>query len=394
MIRCARLARPTYDAPVSHTTTSALDQLGDRVGSRLGHRLVDRLTAEERPARLALSRVLTYLLVLPVHAITLGFLAGGAVLLAKGDNWPIRILGVFLLLVAVGTGPRLHRRPTGDVLDQQSCPQFTELVAEAARLAGCRPPREVVISPQFNASAGVYGLNRRVLEVGAPLWAVLTPGGRAALLGHELGHFAHGDLLQGRAVAWARQTLVHWHDVATPLGTVARGYGGLALVLMRVLLVVPRLLIEVYLMLLDVAIAPSHRRQEHLADLAAVSAGGTEGAVELLEVLLNVDGFEVTANTAAIRPDRPDIFRSLQDRADSYSPDQRRNLRLHGEREKSRIDASRPATYLRLRLVEARPQSAPRIVLDGDRIRAIDAELQPAMQAAFTALGEHHRHVR
>ena len=84
---------------------------------------------------------------------------------------------------------------------------------------GARGVDTIVVEPDVNAAVTTYGPRRRVLHLGLGLWAVLTPRQKVALLGHELGHFANGDIRHGVVVGSALHTLRLWVVVLLARGS-------------------------------------------------------------------------------------------------------------------------------------------------------------------------------
>jgi Zn-dependent protease with chaperone function len=234
----------------------------------------------------------------------------------------------------------------------------------------------------YNAFASRVGVRRRALGIGAPLWTAADPETRAFILGHELGHFAHGDLTESLLVGGALQTLGHWRDIATPGD---ESIYDIASAPIRGLLIA-------YGLAIYFLAAPSHRRSELLADLAAARGVGTKAGVRAMEFMLAVDALGVAANRAAVHPDRPDMADALRT-AGSRSEEMRAADRARGAAEHTRIDQSHPATSDRLRLLESRPASQPAVVITENRMDQIDAELEPHLAAALKRLGEAYRHV-
>ncbi|GAA3435998.1 M48 family metallopeptidase [Kutzneria kofuensis] len=85
---------------------------------------------------------------------------------------------------------------TGSVLvDEEDAPELWTFVKQVAAEAGIRPPDELRLTGEVNASvsedARLLGLlpGRRRLHLGLPLLATLSANELRALLGHEFGHY-------------------------------------------------------------------------------------------------------------------------------------------------------------------------------------------------------------
>lgn len=355
-----------------------------RFADRLAQRMVDGLVGP--PGwflKWRLDRLLATLLALPVHLVTVALLLVGGWLLLDGDTWLLRILGVVCLLAGVVTRPRLFGRPQHVVrLERTEAPELFGLLGELATEVGTTSPDEVLVVPDYNAFASRVGVRRRALGIGAPLWVAADTQTRTFILGHELGHFAHGDLTETLMVGGALQTLGHWRDIATPGD---ESLFDLATAPIRGLL-------SGYALTVYFLAAPSHRRSELLADLAAARGVGTSAGIRAMEFTLAVDALEVAANRAAVHPDRPDMAEALRT-AGRRSEEMRAGDRARGRAEHTRIDQSHPVTSERLRLLESRSATPAAVVVTEDRMHRLDVELEPHLEAALKRLGEAYRHV-
>lgn len=360
-------------------------------------RLVDELARSRRQnGRLSPANLAAVALATLVHAVTLAFAVTGVLLLLPGTTVWHKVLGALCLLLVWLLRPRLHRAAKGSgLMDPVAAPHTRALVAEVARIVGSPLPTHCQVDRRINASAGSVGLRGRQLTIGAPLWSALTGPERVALLGHELGHFANGDVLQLRYVGTAHDTLDHWADVLALSGSsrAARTRrAGPGLLLAAWLIYPARLAVAGYQRLLELAAAPSSRRQEHYADLAAARAAGSQAAVGGLEVLLAIPAIDVEANRAAVT--RTDVGEAIRSHMARYDDARRAAARRSGDAEASRIDSSHPPTMQRIRLVESLGTVTPGVVRSEAEWAAIDAEWQAPMSAQLKRLGDDYRYVR
>jgi len=374
-----------------------------RIAARMSQRLVDAIAREGGKRRFGLERVIVIALATLVHAVTLVFLAAGVGCLVLGTNWPVRVLGVVCLLVAVAVAGPLQLIPTKSereqrrrtrgpgLMDAATYPATHALVVEIARLVGSPVPDRLGVDPDFNAYTTRRG-RRRVLVFGAQLWALDDRGGRIATLAHELGHFAHGDLLQGWYVGAAQRALDAWSDIFDTHGHAAGGMTRRDLgPLVRLLVWPVRLLLVGYRRLLELASGPSRRRQEHYADLASAVAAGTTAAVRSLEVLLFAPGIEVTVHRAAIN--REDLAVAIDEFRRGLTEERRAAARRTGDIEKSRIDDSHPPTMERIRLLESAEPVGPAVRRTEAEWEAIEAEWADAVTEQLGVLADLHRYV-
>ncbi|MER8184745.1 M48 family metallopeptidase [Kitasatospora sp. NPDC094015] len=351
------------------------------------------LVAGDAPAHRDLSWLLAAVLAGLVHLVTLLVLAGSVTLLVVGPG-PLRVVGVIGLVVAYALRPRLGRSTADEVpLRREEAPALYALADGAAAAVGVRPVDAIVVTGEFNAGFGRYGLrNRGVLQLGLPLWVALTPQQRTALLGHEFGHDRNGDHRRGRWLRSAGQALAQWRAMTLPERTASDEAGGLfalagmvKLLVLHVLHAVAGGLYEV----LDVLTTRSGQGAEYRADALAVEAAGSEATRSVLEVLLlgatiesAVTRWRVqargTRRTTDGPADGPDLWATLAERIAAVPPSEReRRLRL-SERTLGAVDSTHPPTHLRIRMLTARPQiTKALLVADPARHAEADAELAP-----------------
>jgi heat shock protein HtpX len=383
-------AVPSFSEPPVGWFQRAEQRLADRLAQRQLTSVTARAQVSARPS--IGSRLSMWLVVAPVHAVLLGSLLGGAFLLVRGPTGPLRALGVILLLVAFATFPRPARLPRHSVsLAASDAPLLFGLIGDVAAVCGTRPPRQVLVLRDFNAFAARIGWRRTpVLGLGASLWVAAPPQARVALLGHELGHFAHGDLADSWWVWAGQRSLMHWLDI----------FRGPVLVSSRNLFVVKYALlpfqaaIEAYLWAIQTLNGPASQRREYLADVDSAHAAGTPGAVRMLEVLFLEAAVSTAMTRAAVSPQRPDMWDLVRGEVAAFGDDDYRRRRRSAQAERNRIDDSHPATVLRLQLLEALPTATARVVLDAGRSHALDAELARPLATAATDAGEHIRYQR
>ena len=126
-----------------------------------------------------------------VHTFSLATLGFAVWLLTTPPGFTAPILGVILLAATFILRPRLgsvrRLRKSGQVLDRTDAPALYGVADRVAAHLGCPPSYLILANGQFNASYARIGLRRRsVLTLGLPLWEILTPQERIALLGSEI----------------------------------------------------------------------------------------------------------------------------------------------------------------------------------------------------------------
>ncbi|GGU68201.1 M48 family metallopeptidase [Lentzea flava] len=211
---------------------------------------------------------------------------GGWLVLRDFPSFFSIVAGIPVLLVAWALRPRLGR--AGDVwhaLRRDDAPTFFALLDRVAAAAGAPLPDRVALDARFNASAGTHGLRRRrTLIVGLPLFGVLTPQQRVAVLGHEFGHFVNGDPARGVLTSPAVRTPLILADLVRPSESFVgdnlwtqlaeRALWPFQLLLERVFVLIGTGVVAVA--------ARDHQRAEYCADALAVRLAGTSAVAALM----------------------------------------------------------------------------------------------------------------
>jgi Zn-dependent protease with chaperone function len=382
-------------SPSPQPKATRFQALEHRLADGMAERLVADVSA--RTESTTKSRpwlgVTANLLAAPVNLFTVGLAGVGVALVVLAAGWPMKLVGIFLLVLAFGARPRVGKRPThSGLLTPESAPALFGLLTCVAQQTDAPLPDEVLINSSFNASAARIGLRRRALVIGAPLWQAAPLQSRVALIGHELGHFAHRDLTRTLWVGSALGTLDWWRSVFGEIKPGAserrfyRLWGGRSSADVRLVSIIVftpiRAMITAYAHLILRVNAAAHRRQEYLADLDAISVAGSQGAIALFDTVLARKSVDAAITRSATRPDRPDVWQTVAAQMTATPAIEVERRRRAAVLERSRTDDSHPRTALRLRLVEQRPPGEPTVWCDAGTWQQIDRELAPAMAKA------------
>lgn len=365
----------------------------ERTQRALARRHGEKLLAEvvaggTLQARRDVPALLAYAIALAVHALTLVLAAAGVWLVVWGWGGAGMVPGLFLLLLAWALRPRPNQLPEdAPVLRRDDAPELFALLDEVAQVAGTRGVDAIAVVPELTASVTTYGLRgHRLLTLGVPLWEILTPQQRIALLGHELGHYGNGDTRHGLVVATAFRSLTAWRHYFAPTADPT-----LPQMAVNVVSFVPFLLIQGVLILLEHLTLRATQRAEYLADRVATRAGSTEAAVGLMDQLLVLDSAAMTlrreGNQAGLGgpshagrdAERTD---GLWERLAAHMASipeyeyerQRRASALRGHS----VDATHPPTHLRRACLLTGEATPAAVVSDAERDLRIAAELTDA----------------
>lgn len=371
----------------------------ETVRRRLAHRYGEQLAAEiarsggeTGPGRLDASSLLAIGLSLAVHAVTVGLMVIAGVLIVGGWYTVVQpVLGALLLGVVAVLWPKPRRLPKhAPLLYRADAPRLFELVDEVAAAVGTYGVHAVAVGPMANAAVTNYGIRRRrALILGLGLWEILSPQERVALLGHELGHFANGDLRSKFVMHWAMGALTRWYYFLLP-----KPAHNLVDWFVNALLFPPRWAVYGVIHLLDGLTLRASQRAEYLADTGAARAGSTEAAVLLMDRLLICDAVEAemrresvaagvrggSAGRRAREAAERGLWERLAARMGSVPETEYERLRRVSARRGHSVDDTHPPTHLRRRCLLASGPHRAGVVFDSSRIAAVAAELAPARE--------------
>ncbi|MGV9348905.1 M48 family metallopeptidase [Streptomyces spiralis] len=380
------------DPETPHQERNRLDRARRALSRRHGEKLLAEVTAGgSLRARRDASSLLAFAITLAVHGVTVALAFGGVWWLVREWGGVGMVPGLLLLAVAWSLRPRAARLPKVDLaLHRGDAPELYALVDEVARVVGTRGVDEVRVDANVNASVMVHGVRgRRVLTLGLPLWEILTAQQRIALLGHELAHYSNGDTRQGLVVSTAYRSLTTWHYYFTSIAEPS-----VAEMLINLLYIVPRLLLQGVLSLLDHLTLRATQRAEYLADREAARAASTEAAVGLMDRLLVAESAAVALRreasqaalagprgTRAVEAEPEEIWERLRTHMASIPDYEYERQRRVGVRRGHSVDATHPPTHLRRTCLLVGPSAPAAVVTDDERQRRIAAELAGARVA-------------
>jgi Zn-dependent protease with chaperone function len=317
-----------------------------------------------------------------VHLLTVIFVAL-ALWVLVGTPIPLgfRIVAALVLLgLAWLARPRIGRMPNGG-LSRGTAPHLFKLLDQVADVVGARPPARVFVTGEANASFARVGLRRQhVLCLGLPLWTVLGPQGRIALLGHELGHDANGDCRNGIWMGSAIHALGEWHQLTRAPG----GGDALANYVVPIALAPLGIVTWVGRRFLYRVTLRHGQCAEYRADLFALRAGGTVGALDGVDTMLLAPAYLFGMRRLTTGSTTEPTAR-LAEYAQSIPASERDRIRRAASIQLSRIDGTHPPTWLRYQLIERTPPTEPAITASATDLGAITAELHQTSARAATS---------
>jgi Zn-dependent protease with chaperone function len=312
-------------------------------------------------------------------------LAAGVALVATSPHavrgWlggPLLLLLAWYLRPRVTPGWDKHAR----WITAEQAPELFRLLDALADLMGADRFLGVTLRPMDTAGVLTFGLRRRrVLLIGVPLWEVLAPQERLAVLAHEVAHSVNYDAEIGHAVSGALHTLRRWYALTHPLTLVTRNSRLRTSSVLDFVLPIGLIHAGAVAML-----RRSKPRAEYLADHLAASVASTDAVCSAF-TRFPTSRAATAVLAAALRarvPSHP--WRMVRDYAAALPEHERRRLALIEEREGMGVDSTHPPTHLRLRMLRERPALPARLTLGEEWSAAIDAELAPHAEALAARL--------
>ena len=331
------------------------------------------------------SRTAGYVLALVVHLLAPAFLVTGVYLIAG-----LIVGGVLFGLVALDLAWLLRPRPApfpapAVPLTRSDAPHLYALIDGIGEALAAPRTDLVAISGEVNASFRTYGRRRdRLVEIGYPLWLILTPEERVALLAHEMAHARNGDARHGLVVGSALHSL-HELRLVTHFGW-RPGDGGSGLIT-RCLLALLGLPVRALILLLELLLNHSSQQAEYRADEMQAQVAGVPAAASLLDVLsTRAPSVRDFLGSSAVAVGTWDLWTALRSHLDAIPPAELDRRREAAQVEKTRVDTTHPPTHLRIRRVLALPYPTPQVAAPA--MEGIEAELERAAGRVARSLRE------
>jgi Zn-dependent protease with chaperone function len=287
------------------------------------------------------------------------------------------IAGIGLVGLAWMQRPRMARQPK-DSLKRDQYPTFFGLIDDVASAIGVLPIQLVRINHEFNASMSEVSWARKpVLTIGLPLWKILAPQARVALIAHELAHRANGDPARSTFLAFAIHALDQWIIVLTQDAS-DQADGLSAIIANTAMWLVSRIVLAVRYVIMKLLYLDS-QRAEYFADYLATRVAGTEAMTSTLMSLeynqhlgpFLLRGFAAADSTGA------SALELFQKFVGSMPESEIERLKRCQMAENAQIDSSHPPTAFRMRFLAAHPIEVGLVSLSKHEWDKIDAELKP-----------------
>lgn len=362
------------------------DDFGKKHGRSLYKSLAEAPEDALRP-RLNVSKVCATAVALCIYLISLLMAVFGVFLISW--DWPnlvTIIAGAAFLGIFWMVRPRLSEMPTGGVSEQEF-PALFQLVNRICDHIGIPHVSTIIVDEDFNAGFAQFGWRREsVMWIGLPLWTILTPGERVAILSHEASHGANGDPTRSLIVQGALNTLEGWLYFLRPnYDYRAAEYTDTSFgeVLAYYLMWIFSFLVEGVMHILRLLVWRDSQIAEYLADYLATTVAGTGPMIRGLKKLAYWQFFEHVKQTSVFS--RSQSGRELMDRFGDFIaalPEHEvERLRLINKMKWSRLDSTHPPTAYRIEFLKNHIQGKRKILLTPEERKALDKEMESLKEA-------------
>lgn len=309
---------------------------------------------------------------------------GGLVLVVAGfPNILLVLFGAMFLVFAWMVRPRPAKLPER-VVTAEEAPKLFALLSEVAGAMQAPTPDGVVLFADFNAWVGFFGPERRqklILGLGVPLWKLLTPSERLALLGHEFGHLVNGDPARRGVIGRALEVLHRWHDLWAGEEMFIAGTGEARHLHQRTFIEViftgvGEAITGSLIALLTRLFYAESQRAEYLADALAARTAGSDAAVATLHATILAPLGAAALNGAFVQPNtKTDLIGKMVTAIREADAKARAALLAAAEAEGVAVDGTHPPTRQRLRFLSELSIEKGLISMSQARTDAIDREL-------------------
>jgi heat shock protein HtpX len=321
-----------------------------------------------------------------LYLMFFGGLAAAAWLVFATDR---EIIGLLLLI------PLWFMRPRFDRLKEvtegaykttaENRPGFFALLQRVATAASAPMPDVVAFSGDWNTRSSIIGLRRRrVLVIGVPLWAALTPQERVALLAWAVETLSGKGFWKELLLQPALNQFGRWAEAFRPPKVLDPAYGGpfgdlsgLFGILWKMFGGSAAVLLWSAHTALNVLGSWENRRDNLKRDLLAARIGGTRAASGLMDVLATERHLAPYINPNAEEGNTLLSWHDGVQWARERMRDRLPRLRQLSNRIEANLFGSHPAPGRRHQFLTRLPYQDPAVVLTETESARIDRELNP-----------------
>lgn len=378
---------------------SRMEKLYENLGERYSKGLLRHILKQDitRP-RFSLTTGLAFILATFVHLSTVVLFLFGVWRIIRGFSgmtFPFYCftlaIGTLCLFIAWQLRPRLGKIPKSTIT-RQEFPALYQLVDRIAAALGSSPVDHIAVNGEFNASFGrITWRHQSVLQIGCPLWAILTPQERIALIAHEIGHDVNGDPGRSFYIGTAVDTVYRWYVYVTPSPVAFTGlsiWGLWALIPITILSSIVWLVLFGFIHLLW----RDSQKAEYKADYLAATIAGTSAKVGLLEKLQLARIWYNAQQRYILGRGYTDksrqLFAEVKEEMAQIPAREQERIRRWDRLTLGRFDVTHPPTTHRIEFVQSHAIDQPKITLLATDWGPIDHEMALLEKKTQTEIGE------
>lgn len=277
-----------------------------------------------------------------------------------------------------------------DILKRSEFPALYGLLDKITETSKTELVYGIVINKEFNAAYTEVGLKRRkIVYIGLPLFYILNPEERVALLSHEIAHALNGDVSRGFITGTALHTLITWYEIISP--DKDEGDDGLMSILSRFVMSVFSYIILLVIYILIHLVYNDTQRAEYLADYIGAHISGKDTMQALLYKLHLRPTYRIALQRSALSRREISFFNELDKQLKQIPKKELERIRLVEGMEESRLDATHPPTAYRIEFVRKSDSFIPKVSLNEAEILTIDKELNRLKESIEDELIEGYR---
>jgi heat shock protein HtpX len=310
--------------------------------------------------------------------------------------WPnfFAIVGALLCAgIAWLLRPRIFQPVEGQIARTQY-PTLYHVVDQIASHLGAPPIHSIIITEQFNAAFGKTGWRQRnTLFLGLPLFTILAPQERVALIAHELAHSINGDVSRGTLVGTAIDTLQGWRGLLQAHPSAAGGDKLLAAALNPViaLMLVAAWSAKMGALVLAHLLWHDSQRAEYLADALAATVSSTPAMLSCLEKLHFAALFDQAVQTTALNAQARNVFDELALLIAALPARELLRIQRLQQLQSSRLDTTHPPTAYRIARLKSHPIPIAKYSCTDEESARMDQEFHPLRARVQRALVDGYR---
>ena len=352
------------------------ERIYDKLGEKFGHQLFETILYQ-REKRFSFSMLFVYIFASMIHVVFLLFFLGCFFIpVVWGFSFGTAVLMGICLLFTWLLRPVVYRlEETEVVLSRHDLPTLFKIIDEICREAQIKPVDGVILSGNYNASITSIGWRqKRIMNIGLPLFHILTLDEKVSVLAHEIGHLKHGDTWRGWYIQTAQNSLATWYETLQPdtieVSETLGAFEVISLFIMKGLSYIP----YAGYYLFGYLLYQDSQRAEYEADQFEASISGSEVAVRVLEKIQLGDSISSTIYKAALSRKEIDMYQEIKVMVDQMPIQELKRIKVIGELEKTRLSLTHPPTHFRIRMLQSKKQY-PSIKLDAATGKDLIGEL-------------------